>query len=76
MPGPSALALRHRQRLSDLQDSLRDSLGDLEGEDAPALQLRAIIETAAETLGGLMEAFGDYAEGAEDAWTEDEDASE
>ncbi|OZC03361.1 hypothetical protein [Rubricoccus marinus] len=69
MPSPSALALEHRQRLLALQSDLRDSLSALDGAsgDAP-LQLRATIETAAEALGGLANAFGDFAEGDEDAW--------
>lgn len=62
----AALAGRHRQRLLDLQSALRDDL-DQSGDD----QLKALFETTAEALGGLANAFGDYAEADEDAWEGD-----
>jgi len=70
LPAPSILAREHRQRLTALQNDFRDSLGRIDGDDEAAIQLRAVIETAAETLGGLAEAFGDFAEGDEEAWAD------
>lgn len=54
-----------QRRLSDLISYLRDEVHDV--EDA---QAKALFETAAETLGGLKEAFEDYEEGDEAAWEE------
>jgi len=52
--------LRHytqkmQQALQDLKDHLRE---DIEKVDEP--QLKAMFETAAEVLGGLIKAFHDY----------------
>lgn len=60
---PADTALRSRQDLLDLQESLRGRV--LETDDD---QLAAALETAAEALGGLAEAFADFAEGDEAAW--------
>ena len=56
-------ARRSRQDLLDLQDSLRDRVHETDDD-----QLAAVLETAAEALGGLAEAFADFAEGDEAAW--------
>lgn len=52
-----------RQRLLDLQDSLR-----AEVDEAGEPQLRALLETSAEVLGGLGKTFDDYAAKNEAAW--------
>lgn len=57
------LAGRHRQRLLDLQNALRDDLAKSEDD-----QLKALFETTAEALGGLANAFDDYVEADEGAW--------
>jgi len=55
---------RHMQeRLTDAIDHLRS---DIEKVDEP--QLKAMFETAAEVLGGLKKAFGDYERKNESAW--------
>lgn len=56
-------ARRSRQDLLDLQDQLRDRVHQTDDD-----QLAAVLETTAEALGGLAEAFGDFAEGDESAW--------
>ena len=50
-------------RLQEIMDHLRD---DVEKVDEP--QLKAMFETAAEVLGGLKKAFGDYEKKNEAAW--------
>lgn len=50
-------------RLAGLRDDLRASIGTV---DDP--QLKATLETGAEVLGGLRQAFVDYGEGGEEAW--------
>lgn len=52
-----------RYRLDELKRDLRSAAGDL--EDA---QARALAETAAEAVGGLVDAFSDYESAEEDAW--------
>jgi hypothetical protein len=49
--------------LADLRDEMRTTIGRV---DDP--QAKAILETGAEVLGGLRQAFVDYARGAEEAW--------
>ena len=56
-------ARRSRQDLLDLQDAFRERITGTDDD-----QLAAVLETAAEALGGLAEAFGDFAEGDEAAW--------
>lgn len=60
---PTAHVELAEKRLSELIDQLRRSV---EAVDEP--QAKALFETAAETLGGLREAFEDYEEGDEEAW--------
>lgn len=50
-------------RVSGLRDELRATIGRVEDRQA-----KAMLETGAEVLGGLRQAFVDYAEGAEEAW--------
>ena len=51
------------QRLNELQNHLRVDIGKV---DEP--QFKAMFETAAEVLGGLAKAFGDYQKKSEKAW--------
>ena len=60
---PRQRARQLRERLVDLQDSLR-----AEVEQAGEPQLRALLETSAEVLGGLGKSFDDYAAKNEAAW--------
>lgn len=50
-------------KLATLRDDLRAAVGRV---DDP--QAKAILETGAEVLGGLRQAFVDYREGTEEAW--------
>jgi uncharacterized membrane-anchored protein YhcB (DUF1043 family) len=52
-----------QKELQKIKDHLRE---DIEKVDEP--QLKAMFETAAEVLGGLMKAFRDYEEKNESAW--------
>jgi len=52
-----------QKALSDIKAHLRD---DIEKVDEP--QLKAMFETSAEVLGGLIKAFGDYEKRNEAAW--------
>jgi len=51
------------QRLTETMDHLRR---DIDVVDEP--QLKAMFETSAEVLGGLVKAFRDYEEKNESAW--------
>lgn len=50
-------------RLAGLRDEFRADIGQVEDPQA-----KALLETGAEVLGGLRQAFVDYAEGTEEAW--------
>ncbi|HWG06275.1 MAG TPA: hypothetical protein VG271_14785 [Beijerinckiaceae bacterium] len=52
-----------RQRLQETIDHMRK---DIEKVDEP--QLKAMFETSAEVLAGLVKAFGDYEKKNESAW--------
>jgi hypothetical protein len=52
-----------KQRLEETIDHLRE---DIDKVDEP--QLKAMFETAAEVLGGLVKAFRDYEQKNESAW--------
>jgi uncharacterized membrane-anchored protein YhcB (DUF1043 family) len=52
-----------RQRLTETMEHLRQ---DIEKVDEP--QLKAMFETSAEVLGGLVKAFRDYEQKNEAAW--------
>ena len=54
---------RMEQRFEELIRHLRE---DIEKVDEP--QFRAMSETAAEVLGGLLKAFRDYDQKSEPAW--------
>jgi hypothetical protein len=57
----------HTQKMQRALDELKDHLrDDIEIVDDP--QLKAMFETAAEVLGGLEKAFGDYEKKNEPAW--------
>jgi hypothetical protein len=50
-------------KLATLRDDVRATIGRA---DDP--QLKAALETGAEVLGGLRQAFVDYGKGSEEAW--------
>lgn len=50
-------------KLAALRDELRATISEVDD-----LQAKAMLETGAEVLGGLRQAFVDYAEGTEEAW--------
>lgn len=50
-------------KLATLRDDVRAAIGRV---DDP--QLKAVLETGAEVLGGLRQAFVDYGKGTEEAW--------
>jgi hypothetical protein len=50
-------------QLATLRDDVRATIGRV---DDP--QLKAVLETGAEVLGGLRQAFVDYGKGSEEAW--------
>jgi len=50
-------------KLGTLRDELRGAIPEVED-----CQAKAMFETGAEVLGGLRQAFADYAEGSEQAW--------
>ena len=52
-----------RNALQQLQNHLRE---DIDKVEEP--QLKAMFETAAEVLGGLLKAFSDYEKKNESAW--------
>ena len=50
-------------KLAGLRDDLRATIGRV-----PDPQAKAMLETGAEVIGGLRQAFVDYGEGSEEAW--------
>ena len=57
----------HTQKMQKALREIKDHLRkDIEKVDEP--QLKAMFETAAEVLGGLIKAFHDYEEKNESAW--------
>jgi hypothetical protein len=60
---PQQQAHALRGRLLELQQSLRAGIGQ-----AGDPQLKALLETSAEVLGGLGKSFDDYAAKNEAAW--------
>jgi hypothetical protein len=52
-----------RQRLGDVLQHMRE---DIDKVDDP--RFKAMFETSAEVLGGLMKAFSDYEQKNESAW--------
>jgi hypothetical protein len=68
MPSTSERDPRHhtqkmQQRLQEIMNHLREDVGKV---DEP--QLKAMFETSAEVLGGLIKAFRDYEQKNEAAW--------
>jgi hypothetical protein len=49
--------------MSELRDHLRSDIDKIEDE-----QLKAVFETSAEVLGGLMKTISDYQKKSEKAW--------
>ena len=60
---PRARAERIRRQL---QDTLKDLRHDIEHIEEP--QLKAIMETSAEVVAGLLKTFQEYARKSESAW--------
>jgi len=50
-------------RLVGVRDDLRAAVSQVDD-----IQLKAVLETGAEVVGGLRQAFVDYGEGDEEAW--------
>lgn len=50
-------------KLASLRDEMRSTIAEVDDGQA-----KAMLETGAEVLGGLRQAFVDYAEGSEEAW--------
>ena len=68
MPSASERDPRHhtqkmQHRLQEIMNHLREDIGKV---DEP--QLKAMFETSAEVLGGLIKAFRDYEQKNEAAW--------
>jgi hypothetical protein len=59
--------LHHTRKMSERFNELREHLrSDIDKVDEP--QFKAMFETAAEVLGGLVKAFKDYEQKNESAW--------
>jgi ferric iron reductase protein FhuF len=57
----------HTQKMQKALQKIKDHLReDIEKVDEP--QLKAMFETSAEVLGGLIKAFSDYEKKNESAW--------
>jgi hypothetical protein len=57
----------HTQKMQKALQQIKDHLReDIEKVDEP--QLKAMFETSAEVLGGLIKAFSDYEKKNESAW--------
>lgn len=63
MTTPSAATNAIAARLAELRDDMRATIGQVDDRQA-----KALLETGAEVLGGLRQAFLDYAAGTEEAW--------
>jgi hypothetical protein len=50
-------------KLAGLRDEMRATIGQVDD-----IQAKAMLETGAEVLGGLRQAFVDYATGTEEGW--------
>ncbi len=59
---------RTRKMRQRLEDTLQHMRADIDKVDDP--QFKAMSETSAEVLGGLMTAFSDYEQKSEPAWRE------
>jgi uncharacterized membrane-anchored protein YhcB (DUF1043 family) len=64
---PDRNPLHHAQKMQKALKEIKDHLRkDIEKVDEP--QLKAMFETSAEVLGGLIKAFHDYEQKNESAW--------
>jgi hypothetical protein len=64
---PERNPLHHTQKMkARLQETMDHLRQDITKVDEP--QLKAMFETSAEVLGGLVKAFGDYEKKNEAAW--------
>ncbi len=61
--GPSIPTDVIAQKIAGLRDEIRTTIGQVDDSQA-----KAVLETRAEVLGGLRQAFIDYAVGTEEAW--------
>src|SRR4029077_9235287 len=60
--------LHHTRKMAArLKEAIDHMRADIEKVDEP--QFKAMFETSAEVLGGLVKAFGDYGKKNEGAWT-------
>ena len=60
---PRHYTRKMQKALSEIQNHLREDIGKV---DEP--QLKAMFETSAEVIGGLIKAFRDYEQKNEPAW--------
>jgi len=67
MAGQDSDPRHHTQKMAQrLQDTITHLREDVKKVDEP--QLKAMFETSAEVLGGLVKAFKDYEQKNEPAW--------
>ena len=67
MAGQDSDPRHHTQKMAQrLQDTIAHLREDVKKVDEP--QLKAMFETSAEVLGGLVKAFKDYEQKNEPAW--------
>ncbi len=73
MAGAEAVAQNHTQKMQRrLKDTIADLRRDIDDVEEP--KLRAMFETSAEVLGGLVKAFQDYEQKNETAWRDERPA--
>ena len=77
MPTPPDLSVteaRDVQTLTKIKGGLRALVTHLRDDvkEVSDPKAKALFETAAETLGGLLQAFEDYQQGDEPAWQDEE----
>jgi hypothetical protein len=77
VPDLSVTEAQNLRAVTKIKGGLRALVGhlrdDVKGVEDP--RARALFETAAETLGGLLRAFEDYERGTAPAWREGGDAA-
>jgi hypothetical protein len=67
MPGDQSDPLHHAEKIKQrLRETIEHLRHDIDEVDEP--KFRALAETSAEVLGGLMKAFDHYETKAEAAW--------
>ena len=73
MAGAETVAWNHTQKMQRrLKDTIADLRQDIDDVEEP--KLRAMFETSAEVLGGLVKAFQDYEQKNETAWRDERPA--